>query len=235
MTSNCYINNCITESLIIDPSNTCFSNINIITSSLQTDTLSGTNLNSFNFMSQDTKINNLQITNCNLTNTTINSNLIVNNIIGDPLVGRSGISSLYTTGNIQQLSPVLFLGNIRSQLNNFTYNQDDIIEYDIIIDLYNNWNNITCKYLIIQNGIYSINITSMSNNTGNKLNLKLIQSRNDTIITSNYLQGSQLNSSSEGFYILNCNANDLIWIACVNDNVQLNNNYSYGIFQIELI
>ena len=63
----------------------------------------------------------------------------------------------------------------------------------------------------------------------------MIHSRDNNIINSKYLQTSQNNSSSEGFYILDCVINDLIWVASINNNALIYSDNSYGIFQIQLI
>ena len=230
--NDCYASNLITNNINNSLNNnfyTTYNNFNTITDSLNANNITFNNLN------LDTlNINNLSI-NTILYNT---GNTIFNNVSINTNLTIDNINTTY----LEQVSPILFNDSMKAQSTNFYYNQDDIIQYDILLDLYNSWNNLTYKYLIIENGKYLINITLTSGdyllNNSNNLQVKLIHSRDNNIINIKYLQTSQNNSSSEGFYILDCIINDLIWIASINNNSLIysdNSNNSYGIFQIQLI
>ena len=129
-------------------------------------------------------------------------------------------------------TPLLFNGRLKSSLN-FLYNSNDIIQYNIVYDIYNNWDINENKYTISIDGFYNItsNITS---NYNTNLKINLIHYRNDSIISTNFLYSTQYNSSSEGFYILECLENDKIWLSCLNNNSYIYNN-EYGSLEIKLL
>ena len=218
--NDCYIDNLIVNKLELTNNN--LSNYNL------------SNYNFENLLSEQLSINNLNLnkidSNLNLINNLNNSTgIFYNNVFTKDLNSNNISSNIFS-----QNKPIVFMGQIKSQTENFVYNIDDIIHYDNLIDPYNCWNNNTYQYSIFYTGIYSIHTTFTSADYDNLLNLKLIQSRNGDIINSVNLGIAQINSSVEGFNILNCLANDLIWIACNNNNASIYNDNTYGAICIEL-